>query len=69
MKLPELLLNRSENKCELCGATDSLQVYEVPPQDQTNAENCIMVCNTCLAQIDKKAELNQEHWKCLNESM
>ena len=69
MKLPELLLNRSENKCELCGATDSLQVYEVPPQDQTNAENCIMVCNTCLAQIDKKAELNQEHWKCLKESM
>ncbi len=69
MKLPELLLNRSENKCELCGATDTLQVYEVPPQDQTNADNCIMVCNTCLAQIDKKAELNQEHWKCLNESM
>jgi protein PhnA len=69
MKLPELLLNRSENKCELCGATDALQVYEVPPQDQTNADNCIMVCNTCLAQIDKKAELNQEHWKCLNESM
>jgi protein PhnA len=69
MKLPELLLNRSENKCELCGATDSLQVYEVPPQNQTNAENCIMVCNTCLAQIDKKAELNQEHWKFLNESM
>jgi protein PhnA len=69
MKLPELLLNRSENKCELCGAIDSLQVYEVPPQNQTNAENCIMVCNTCLAQIDKKAELNQEHWKFLNESM
>ena len=69
MKLPELLLNRSENKCELCGATDALQVYEVPPQDQTNADNCIMVCNTCLAQIDKKAELNQEHWKCLTESM
>ena len=69
MKLPELLLNRSENKCELCGVTDAAQVYEVPPQDQTNADNCIMVCNTCLAQIDKKAELNQEHWKCLNESM
>ncbi len=69
MKLPELLLNRSENKCELCGAKDTLQVYEVPPQNQTNADNCIMVCNTCLAQIDKKAELNQEHWKCLTESM
>jgi protein PhnA len=69
MKLPELLLSRSENKCELCGATATLQVYEVPPQDQTNADNCIMVCNTCLQQIDKKAALNQTHWKCLNESM
>ncbi len=69
MKLETALQNRSGNKCELCGSEDSLQVFEVPPQDNSNEENSILVCNTCLSQIEKKAELNQEHWKCLTEAM
>ena len=28
-----------------------------------------MVCATCLAQIEKKAEPNSSHWQCLTESM
>jgi protein PhnA len=28
-----------------------------------------MICATCLAQIDKKAELNSNHWQCLSETM
>lgn len=69
MKLEQALLSRSENKCELCESTDTLTVYEIPPQDQSNEENCIIVCNTCLVQIEKKAALDQEHWKCLTSSM
>lgn len=69
MKFEEIILKRSENKCELCGSADTVKVYEVPPQDKTSEENCIAVCAVCLSQIEKKAELDQEHWKCLNESM
>ncbi|MBI2284297.1 MAG: PhnA domain-containing protein [Bacteroidetes bacterium] len=69
MKLDATLLNRSENKCELCGSTDDIQVYEVQPQDHPDAENCIMACKVCRNQVDKKAELDQEHWKCLTSSM
>jgi len=69
MKLEAALLNRSENKCELCGSADDIQVYEVQPQDNSNAENSIIACKVCRNQIDKKAELDQEHWKCLTGSM
>jgi len=69
MKPETILLTRSENKCELCASTDTIQVYEVPPQDNSNEENCVMLCNKCLLQIEKKEELNNEHWKCLTTSM
>ena len=69
MKPETAILNRSGNKCELCGSADDIQVYEVPPQDNPNEENCIMICSNCLAQLEKKAELNHDHWKCLTESM
>lgn len=69
MNTAALVLQRSENKCELCGAATEVKVYEVLPQDRTSEENCIAICGTCLDQIDKKAELSQLHWKCLTESM
>jgi protein PhnA len=69
MKLETLLLQRSENKCELCKSTEEVKLYEVLPQNSTNEQNCIMICATCLAQIEKKAELNSNHWQCLSETM
>lgn len=44
-------------------------MYEVPPQDQRTADNCIMLCAKCLAQIEKKAELDRQHWSCLTTAM
>ena len=69
MKTEAAVLKRSENKCELCGSAEDLKVYEVQPQDNSNEDNSIVACSKCIAQIDKKAELNQGHWKCLTESM
>ena len=69
MKLEILLQQRSENNCELCKSSDGVKLYEVLPQKSTSEENCIMVCATCLAQIEKKAEPNSSHWQCLTESM
>jgi protein PhnA len=69
MKLETALLTRGENKCELCGSTDTLQLYEVQPQDNSNEENCMIACRKCVAQINKNEELDNEHWKCVTVSM
>lgn len=69
MKLEDILMNRSEKKCELCKSEQSSKVYEVPPQDKSNEENTIVICSKCAAQIEKKEELDSKHWNCLTESM
>lgn len=69
MSLQQELSSRSGNKCELCTAENNLAVYEVPPTDNANADNSILVCKTCLAQIEKTEQINPEHWKVLTETM
>src|SRR5688572_13510714 len=69
MKLEDIILKRSDNKCELCRGTLELRLYEVPPQDSKTEENCILTCNKCRAQIEKKEELDSNHWKVLSETM
>jgi protein PhnA len=69
MKLEEQLLKRSENKCELCNAAASLKLYEVQPQQNNDAGDCVILCEKCRAQIDKKEELSSKHWSCLTTSM
>jgi len=59
---------RSESKCELCGATDNLEVCEVAPSDGT-AEQSVLVCTTCREQIDNPDKTDANHWRCLNDSM
>jgi len=68
MKQEELLAKRSGNKCELCEATEGLKVYEVPPATG-NMDDAILLCPKCLAQIEKKEELDSAHWQCLTTSM
>lgn len=69
MKLEEILNNRAAGNCELCGAGTKLQLYKVPPQDHAYAENSIMICAKCEAQIEKKEPLDEAHWKALTETM
>jgi protein PhnA len=69
MKLEEVLLNRSGNKCELCASTDSVSIYDIPPQNGKDENNSIMACEKCRAQVEKKEELDSNHWKCLTETM
>lgn len=69
MKLDDLLRQRSDNKCELCKSATNVALYEVPPQDQSTADNSILICSKCLAQIEKREELNSAHWNCLTEAM
>ena len=69
MKLEERLLERSENKCELCKSADALSVYEVPHSNGNDDWNSIILCSKCLAQVEKKAELDSKHWSCLTDSV
>ncbi len=68
MKLEDLL-KRSEHKCELCGSGNNLKMYEVPPQEYQTEDNCIVLCDKCTAQIEKKEELDTTRWGGLTTSM
>ncbi|GGH16990.1 PhnA protein [Sphingobacterium alkalisoli] len=69
MSLEKQLIARSGGKCELCTATESLSAYQVPPTSVANSDNSILVCQTCLAQIEKKEQLNPAHWRVLSDTM
>ena len=69
MSLIQQLQTRSGNQCELCNAVEHLAIYEVRPTDNANADNSILVCNTCLGQLEKTEQINPEHWKVLTETM
>ncbi|WP_228236903.1 PhnA domain-containing protein [Allomuricauda sp. M10] len=69
MGLLEDLQNRSGNQCELCGATEDLKVYEVPPVSTGGLDGSVMACATCLGQIENPETVDSNHWRCLNDSM
>ncbi len=73
MSIEKTLHTRSDSKCELCGVTDDLRVYNVPShsndQDNDNADECVLVCGICLEQIESPEKVDANHWRCLNDSM
>ncbi len=69
MTVGEELQNRSAGKCELCGATDNLSVYEVPPVSTGGIDGSILACDTCSDQIENPDTTDANHWRCLNDSM
>jgi len=60
---------RSESKCELCGATDNLAAYAVPPASDGSADHAVLICDTCRGQIENPETVDVNHWRCLNDSM
>ena len=69
MSTEKELESRSESKCELCGATENLTIYEIPPQSNGNPEQSVLICKTCKEQIDDPVKMDANHWRCLNDSM
>ena len=63
------LMTRSDSKCELCGATNDLDVYVIPPDLDGGFDKSILACDTCRSQINKKTEMDSNHWRCLTDSM
>ncbi|MEJ1361420.1 MAG: PhnA protein, partial [Candidatus Sedimenticola sp. (ex Thyasira tokunagai)] len=66
MSIEKALLTRSGSKCELCGATESLGVYEVPPDSENDADKCVLICESCREQIEQPERVDANHWRCLN---
>jgi len=69
MTLSSSLSERSSMQCELCSNTEALDAFIVPPKTDDAPENQVVVCSTCLNQINEDQSLNPDHWRCLNESI
>lgn len=69
MTIETVLISRSGGKCELCSTHDDLSVYEVPPDSDGSADQCLLICTTCHTQIENPKTMDANHWRCLNDSM
>jgi protein PhnA len=68
MNIEQQLRERAGYVCELCGNGNDLQVYEVLPAIP-DTDHYVLVCNTCLQQIQNPGKIDSNHWRCLNSSM
>ena len=69
MSLIQDLEERSGTQCELCSATQDLEVFKVPPSSVGGLDDSILACKTCVNQIDNPDTTDANHWRCLNDSM
>lgn len=69
MSIEKTLQARSESKCELCKVSENLEIYEIPPVSNADADECILVCKTCREQIENPEKVDVNHWRCLNDTM
>ncbi|HHB82168.1 MAG TPA: PhnA protein [Devosia sp.] len=63
------LQTRSESKCELCNATDGLDIFTIPNSPTEGEAASVYACATCRDQMQPDAKPDVHHWRCLNESM
>jgi protein PhnA len=69
MSIQQALVSRSGDTCELCSSKDQLAVYDVPYSDVKDAQSCVLLCETCIKQIEVTVPIDMNHWRCLNDSM
>lgn len=63
------LSGRSNGNCELCSASEELNVFIVAPKSGDSINDCIHICNTCNDQLNGDQDMNPNHWRCINDSM
>lgn len=68
MSIEKELIARSSGKCELCGSSEDLSVFEIAPSDGS-ADKSIYLCATCKEQVENPEKMDETHFNCLNESM
>lgn len=63
MKFEAEIKSRSNGKCEVCESTEGLTVHEVNGNENSGSSSLLMICNMCLAQVEKKEEPDSAHWQ------
>ena len=63
------LLSRAGSRCELCGAESDLEGYAVAPRDESAADSCVLLCGTCVTQLQTPKTLDANHWRCLSDAV
>ncbi|TVZ10225.1 phosphonoacetate hydrolase [Cellulophaga sp. RHA_52] len=69
MSIERELKKRSQNKCELCSNEENLSPYQVLPAKNSDLQDNILACSTCITQIEDPEQTEPNHWRCLNDSM
>lgn len=69
MSVLQTLQERSNYSCELCASNKELKQYTIPPSLNETVDNSLLVCKTCLSQIEESESMDVNHWRCLNDSM
>ncbi|AIM61455.1 PhnA protein [Cellulophaga lytica] len=69
MSIERELKKRSQNKCELCSNEENLSPYQVLPAKNSDLQDNILACSTCITQIKAPEQTEPNHWRCLNDSM
>ncbi|MDX1445407.1 PhnA domain-containing protein [Lishizhenia sp.] len=62
------LTKRSNGNCEICGA-EATAIYTVAPKDANDINGNVHLCSTCNDQLTGAAEVDGNHWRCLNDAM
>ena len=68
MSLSTALKSRSDNQCELCTNNADLSAYIVTPKNGESDDDYVVTCKTCAEELQSDS-LNEDHWRCLNESI
>ena len=63
------LLSRANSRCEFCGAESDLDGFAVAPRDESAADACVLLCGTCLVQLQTPKSLDVNHWRCLSDAV
>ena len=69
MNIGKALQDRSQLACELCKATENLNIYTLQSSKKIDLTDSIYACQTCTSQIENSDLINPNHWRCLNDSM
>lgn len=69
MSIERELIKRSGGKCELSGATEDLQLYQILPTRKGGIDESILASKTIIDQIENPEKMDVNLWRCLNESM
>lgn len=69
MSVEQALKQRSNNSCELCTASEQLEVFPVPPNSDLSVQQSILLCKNCAEQINGERDLEINHWRCLTDAM